>query len=338
LSVAAIDQFGNLADFSNWGPSTVDVAAPGVDILSTIPGGFASYSGTSMASPYVAGVASLVLSTHPQFSASQVVAAIVSSAKPLPSLTGMVISGGTVSAYRALTIGVNNVLGIPNTPPAPPTYTSDQIEGFILASDEFWSRAGSTNSGFVTALYHSLLGRDPDARGLSDWTNAMNAGTSRAQVIQGFQTSLEAATTKVARWYTTYFGLKQSLDSLKANPYVLSWAQSLMSGGTNESLQASLITSSTYASLHGDTSDGVVSGWYDDLLGRPADAGGLATWSNVLATSSNPFNVARAFQAGSESKLAEVARMYQVDLGRGGSIDSLKQDQGVAFWSAQLRI
>src|SRR5262249_30714117 len=48
IVVAAVDSSGNLASFSNYGATTVDVAAPGVNILSTVPGGYAWYSGTSM--------------------------------------------------------------------------------------------------------------------------------------------------------------------------------------------------------------------------------------------------------------------------------------------------
>jgi subtilisin family serine protease len=103
LSVAAIDASGNLANFSDYGAHTVDVGAPGVNVFSTIPGGYATYSGTSMATAFVSGVVSLLAGQHPELSASDLVQRIDATAKPVPSLASTTISGGMVDAYNALT-------------------------------------------------------------------------------------------------------------------------------------------------------------------------------------------------------------------------------------------
>jgi subtilisin family serine protease len=65
VTVAATTQAGDKSSFSNFGNGVIDVAAPGSAILSTVPGGYAIFSGTSMASPHVAGVLALLKSTHP---------------------------------------------------------------------------------------------------------------------------------------------------------------------------------------------------------------------------------------------------------------------------------
>ncbi|CAN5540565.1 hypothetical protein BH24ACT26_BH24ACT26_20300 [soil metagenome] len=102
--------------FTNWGHDSVDVAAPGVDILSTIPGGdYDTFDGTSMAAPHVAGVAGLVLSQHPRYSPKQLKNAIMSSVDRPVSLRnlyafprvkvrrgGFTRTGGRVNANAAL--------------------------------------------------------------------------------------------------------------------------------------------------------------------------------------------------------------------------------------------
>lgn len=81
IEVTATDSADQKASFSNYG-QTVSVAAPGVSILSTLPGGkYGRMSGTSMAAPHVAGLAGLVLSKHPSWSPAQVKAAIEKGAK-----------------------------------------------------------------------------------------------------------------------------------------------------------------------------------------------------------------------------------------------------------------
>ena len=104
IAVAATDQADKLASFSNFGPTSVDVAAPGVNIVSTyIKGsGYAYISGTSMASPMVAGIAALLKSQRPGLSAAQVVSVIKNSAEPIGSLSNKIATGGRVSALKAL--------------------------------------------------------------------------------------------------------------------------------------------------------------------------------------------------------------------------------------------
>ncbi len=102
VSVAALDRNDNITSFSNFGSNSVDVAAPGKDILSTwLNGGFKSISGTSMATPYVSGVAALIVAKNPKISVSDLRKRLLSSVDKLDVLNGKVSTGGRICADKA---------------------------------------------------------------------------------------------------------------------------------------------------------------------------------------------------------------------------------------------
>ncbi len=103
IAVAATDRNDQLASFSSYGATSVDLAAPGVDILSTVPNGeFDSFSGTSMATPHVAGVAGLIASHYPEATNEEIKARILNGVDKLPQLDGVVATGGRLNAANAL--------------------------------------------------------------------------------------------------------------------------------------------------------------------------------------------------------------------------------------------
>jgi subtilisin family serine protease len=103
LSVAALNRQDELAPFSNYGAKRVHIAAPGAEILSTwLNGEFREASGTSMATPEVAGVAALVLSAEPDLSMKALRERLLKSVDKLDSLNGKVSSGGRINAARAV--------------------------------------------------------------------------------------------------------------------------------------------------------------------------------------------------------------------------------------------
>jgi subtilisin family serine protease len=103
VSVAALDRNDKLASFSNYGLKSVHIAAPGKEILSTwLNGEFYVASGTSMATPEVAGVAALILSTDPKMPVKQLRDKLFNSVDKLDSLKGKVATGGRVNAVRAV--------------------------------------------------------------------------------------------------------------------------------------------------------------------------------------------------------------------------------------------
>jgi subtilisin family serine protease len=103
VSVAAVNRNDELASFSNYGAKSVNVAAPGEEILSTwLEHGFEEKKGTSMATPFVSGVAALILSQKPNMSVDDLRAKLLKSVDPLPSLKGKVSSGGRINAAKAV--------------------------------------------------------------------------------------------------------------------------------------------------------------------------------------------------------------------------------------------
>jgi cell wall-associated protease len=103
ISVAATWEDVALASFSNFGINSVDVAAPGVGIMSAAPGDeFLAVSGTSQASPYVAEVAGAILDVNAKLTANEVKMIIMSTVDKKNFLRGKVLSGGIVNRARAL--------------------------------------------------------------------------------------------------------------------------------------------------------------------------------------------------------------------------------------------
>jgi len=154
LAVAASDRLDGIASFSNRGKTSVDLAAPGAEILSTTPGNaYQAFSGTSMATPHASGVAALVIAADPEATYSEVMVRMAGSVDTLPAFTNTTWSGGRLNAAAALATGprVAFVTRLDATPALEGPYRVEaQAVGdtTIASVDLHWSVAG----GAVTTV------------------------------------------------------------------------------------------------------------------------------------------------------------------------------------------
>jgi thermitase len=120
LCVAASDNRDRLAPFSNHGDLSVDLAAPGVDIVSTLPGGgYGWASGTSMATPHVSGAAALLWAASPGASVSQIKSALLAGVDPGVAFAGRTVTGGRLNVLSSLRMVADVTLALAAPGPSP---------------------------------------------------------------------------------------------------------------------------------------------------------------------------------------------------------------------------
>lgn len=201
VSVAATDSEDQLASFSNYGIQSVDLAAPGVKILSTIPGGVGVKSGTSMAAPHVSGAASLILEKFPHLTNKELKDRLVFSVDHLPQLQDKVASGGRLNLARALED--DTIL------PGQPTALSgkaDSTEAITL----HWTASGDDGSQGLAAAYELAVSDQPFT--LESFERAIKVRT-QPPLAPGNEESLTIPVLPSANDRQLYVGLR-SVDNI----------------------------------------------------------------------------------------------------------------------------
>lgn len=179
IAVGAVGQDGALASFSNYGAQSVKIAAPGVSILSTIPNGQYGYmSGTSMASPHVAGAFGLLFSTEPNLTVSDAIKRMIDSGVEQDALKGKIKDGRSLNVRRLILNETNPapVLPVCKYSVSKIGFASDSnvwaqqmLEGSagddVSASIPFGMNFLGTSISFITASSNNVVyfGRERDS-------------------------------------------------------------------------------------------------------------------------------------------------------------------------------
>ena len=226
IAVAATDSSDRLASFSQYG-SWVDIAAPGVGILSTIPNNsYASYDGTSMACPHVAGAAAVLWSHNGSLTNAQLRSALETNVDPYQPYNGRTIApnAGRVNVYRALqAVGGGN--------PGNPSLNSislnpTSVVGGNSVTGTVNLTAAAPSGGFVVNLSssNSSVASVPSSVTVPAGATSANFTVSTGVVSSSTNVTLTASAGSVARTATLTVNPPASniaLESLTISPTMI---------------------------------------------------------------------------------------------------------------------
>jgi len=162
IAVAATTRTDARSSFSSYGLTTVDLGAPGSEIFSARPGGlYQNLSGTSMATPHVAGACALLKAFRPSLTHVEIKAAILSSVDVIPAMAGVTVSGGRLNIYNALR-SLDDLSVSPDSPVA----ATGPVGGAFSPSSQVYTL---TSVGTASALTWTASPSQP-------WLSASPAG------------------------------------------------------------------------------------------------------------------------------------------------------------------
>ncbi|NRA83981.1 MAG: S8 family serine peptidase [Gammaproteobacteria bacterium] len=303
LSIASTNSIDNLSLNSswgsNWGATSVDMAAPGTAILSTIPGGYATFSGTSMATPQVTGAAALAYSINPSLSALQLKELLMTSGDELADLAGKMVEGRRLNLHQLLI----------DTDPQP---------GFKLSS----SPQNQQKIVGETAVYNFSVGSIADWAGivsLSMTGDLAGASLSASSVNAGGSFTLTVPTTDDTNWGDYEFTVTASgdTDDDAATPDVIK-TKTVSLKLIPQGLEDHTYDNTTAVDIPDNDSGGVNSIIHvqDPLtvFGTSAHINITHTWSgDIIATLTSPSGTVHTLRNRSGGSVDDIDQTYSTD-------------------------
>jgi uncharacterized repeat protein (TIGR01451 family) len=200
---------------------------------------------------------------------------------------------------------------------------------FLLASDPPGSVDPSSfpqNAKFVAQVYRDLLHRESDPLGQASWSDFLDNGGSRSQLVMGFENSPEYLGNEVDGVYNLL--LLRSADAAGRNAFI----NFLESGGTLTQMESAIAGSAEYFRVRGGgTNDGFLAALYQDGLNRAVDASGQATWLPALAKGLSRTQLAASIFNSTEYDTDLVSNYYSTYLRRPADTP------GLSNWVALLQ-
>ncbi len=196
-----------------------------------------------------------------------------------------------------------------NAPPADQRGFTRSATPSIGAYEPLFAAAATANQVLVENFYEVLLGRPADA-GAAGFVGELDAGVAPVVVALQLEASLEYREDQVQALYQRYLHRTAEVAGLQG------FAAFLGAGGTLEQVAAMLVGSPEYLALHGAGTDAFLGALYEDALGRPADAGGLAAFGQALAGGMSRAQVAALILSSAEYQGDLVQAGFQAVLGR----------------------
>ena len=185
---------------------------------------------------------------------------------------------------------------------------ADLAEGFIF-SEEFKNR-GTTDEAFLSILYRALLNREPDSEGVDGWLSELNAGASRADIVDAFVSSEEFSNLAAVYGITPYpldpvvaFASHFYKAGLNRNPDPTgldSWVDALKNGwASGADIAVNFVLSPEFMN-RGLTDEDFLTVLYQTLLNREPDSTGLSRWLDALKLGMSRSDVLEGFAASEE--------------------------------------
>lgn len=271
VAVAALDRNDQLASFSNYGLTTVDIGAPGVSIYSTTAESNTAYStfdGTSMATPHVAGAAALLRAAFPAATFTELKQRLLTAARPVSSLAGKSVTGATLDARASLTVAADGILEIKALATPTPLRAGTTANTFVTLTDLSPVLGATVDARFGTQAYVRLLdnGNAPDTvAGDGVYAAAMTVPTGVTSVVLQVQASAPGKTPGSAN-FTLPIAVPPANDAF-AN-------RALITAGSTQSVGSSVDASA-------ETSE----------PRNPSVAGGKSVWWSWTAAASSSVTI-----------------------------------------------